>query len=118
MGCTNILVLLACLLFLSVRGTVRWQMPVSFLAAAGLFALLFPRSGMEGFQSVGYELMSGSLLFGAIFMLTEPVTAPKRIGAKILYSVLAGMVVMLFRRFGGMGQMFCFALLLLNAFTP
>lgn len=118
MGCTNILVLLACLLFLAVRGTIRWQMPVSFLAAAALFALFLPRAGLSGVESIGYELMSGSLLFGAIFMLTDPVTSPKRLSAKIVYSVIAGMILMAFRRFGASGQMFAFALLLMNAFTP
>lgn len=118
MGCTNILVVAACLLFLVVRGTVKWQMPLAFLISCAGFAFLFPRAQMSGAESVAYELMSGMLLFGAVFMLTDPVTSPKRTCAKVAYSVVAGIVTMLFRRFGGFEECFAFSLLLANAFVP
>ena len=54
---------------------MRWQLPLRFLAACAAFAWVFPRAG-EGMQSVVYELMSGALLFGAVFVITDPVTSP------------------------------------------
>lgn len=118
MGATNVLVTCACLLYLLVRGTVRWQCPVFFLSTCMVIAWIFPRASIEGGASVLYELFSGFLIFGAVFMLSDPVTSPKRGTAIGAYAVLAGISVMLFRRFGGFEESFAFALLLCNALTP
>lgn len=118
MGAANILVVCACLLYLVIRGTARWQGPVFFLATCAGLAWLFPRASMPGNESVMYELFSGILIFGAVFMLTEPVTSPKRSTGTVLYAVLTGVMTMLFRRFGGFEEGFPFALLLCNAFVP
>lgn len=115
MGATNILVILACLLYLILRNTVRWEMPVSFLLTAGVFAWLFPRAGMLPRESVLFEMMSGLLLFGGVFLLGDPVTTPKRDWSKVGYGVTAGIIVMLFRRYGNLQESFVFAVLLMNA---
>ena len=118
MGATNILVILACLLYLAYRKTVRLAQPVCFLAAAAVMAYLFPRTPVEPLYSVAFELMSGSLLVGAVFLLCDPVTSPKRIPAKALYGAVAGVVAMLFRRFGGFEQTIAFAILFMNMLAP
>lgn len=115
MGATNILVLIACLLYLVFRGTIRWPMPVSFFATVALLAFLFPRSAPTGLASVGFELATGLLLFGGIFLLGDPVTTPKREWAKAAFGMIAGVMVMIFRRFGGLEEAITFALLLMNA---
>lgn len=139
MGATNILVILACLLFLIFRSTVHWVTPVSFLAAAALFAFAFPRAELSALAAVGadpvtgeilpaflapvwgriqsvlFELMSGTLLFGGVFMLGDPVTTPKRSLSRLVFGVLSGTVVMLFRYFGNLEEGFTFAVLLMNA---
>lgn len=116
-GAVSILVLLACLVYLALRRTVPLVQPVCFLAAAALMAFLFPRADFSRAASVAYELMSGSLVFGAVFMLNDPVTSPKRRAARALYGFVAGVVAMLFRYFGGFDQGFVFALLLMNALS-
>lgn len=116
-GTVSILVLLACLLYLAVRRTIPLVQPVCFLAAAGLMAFLFPRVDVSRPESVAFELMSGSLVFGAVFLLNDPVTSPKRFAARALYGFVSGVVVMLFRYFGGFEQGVVFALLLMNALS-
>jgi len=118
MGATNILVILACGLYLLVRRTIGWRAPLSFLLVSGLMAMMWPRSPFGTFSSVGWELCSGMLLFGVVFMITEPVTSPKRDFAKVLYGATSGAVVMLFRYFGGFEDGFVFALILMNVFAP
>ena len=115
MGATNILVLIACLLYLVFRGAVRWSAPLSFFATVALLAYLFPRGASAGLASVGFELVTGLLLFGGIFLMGDPVTTPKRESAKIAFGVCLGVVVMLFRHFGHMEEQITYALLLLNA---
>jgi len=115
LGATNILVLLACLLYLIFRGTLRWETPVFFLLTTGLLSLWFPRAQMSAIDSLLYETMSGMLLFGAVFMIGDPVTSPKRDWTKIAYAMIAGCIVMLFRHIGSSEEGFIYALLLMNA---
>jgi len=115
MGATNILVILACLLYLTFRRTVRWEVPVFFLLTASFLAFLFPRAPFSGVDSVMYEMMSGMILFGGVFMLGDPVTTPTRDWSKILYGILAAFIAMLFRHMGRFEEGFIYALLIMNA---
>lgn len=115
MGATNILVIVACLLFLISRRAVKWQTPVFFLATVAAIAAIFPRAPISPIESVIYEVMSGFILFGAVFMLTDPVTSPKRSWANIAYGIVAGIIVMLFRHNAKMEESFVFALLFMNS---
>ena len=115
MGATNILVILACLLYLIFRRTIRWETPVFFLLTASLLAFAFPRAQFTGTDSVMYEMMSGMILFGGVFMLEDPVTSPVRDWSKILYGMLAAAIVMLFRHIGRFEEGFIYALLIMNA---
>lgn len=114
MGATNILILTACLLYLVLRGTVNPLLPVSFFGSVAVVAYFFPRGVATGTASVGLELATGMVLFGGIFLLTDPVTTPGRRLAKILYGVIAGVVVMLFRHHGNMEEQITYAILLMN----
>ncbi len=118
MGATNILVLATCLIYLIFRRTVSWQTPVTFLATSALLAGLFPRVPTSALNSVVLELLSGTLMFGAVFLLTDPVTSPKRGLSKYIYGIVAAVVTMMFRRFGGYEQTVMFAVLLMNALAP
>jgi electron transport complex protein RnfD len=113
MGAANILVLLTCLLYLAVRRVVRAEVTLSFLAGAALTALLFPRAA--GATAVLYELMSGMLLFGAIFMVNDPVTSPKRHIPMMVYGAVTGIASIVFRHLGSFEESFFFALLVMNS---
>ena len=115
MGATNILVILACLLFLIFRRTLRWEAPVFFLLTASLLAFVFPRAPFTGSDSVMYEMMSGMILFGGVFMIGDPVTSPLRDWSKIAYGMLSAVIVMLFRHIGRFEEGFIYALLIMNA---
>ena len=118
MGATNILVLVACGIFLIVRKAVTWVSPVSFLASYAVLCVSFPRIGGSAFDALCYELFSGMLIFGAFFMLTEPVTSPKRDFGKLMAGVATGVAVFLFRYFGEFEMGFASALILMNVFSP
>ena len=61
--------------------------------------------------------MSGAMLFGAVFCITDPVTSPKRDTSLAVYGVFAGAITMLFRYVGGYEESMSFAILLSNAFV-
>ena len=68
-------------------------------------------------MSVFYELSSGYLLFGIIFMSAEPYRLPKRRAARVIYGGVLGYTVMMLRYFGQVEGCFVFALLITNALS-
>lgn len=118
LGTTAVLIIAACGLFLFVRRTASWEITACFLVAVALIAALFPRFPSDALTSIKYELMSGSLLFCSVYMVTDPVTAPNTRIGRCLYGVFAGVLIMMFRRFGAFEQGACFAVLLANAAAP
>lgn len=115
MGATNILVLSTCLLFLTVRKTVSFTTSASFIAGFSVIAAVMPRAMLSPIQSVCYELMSGLALIGAVFIISDPVTSPKRKVPKIVYGFLTGALCMLFRHIGKYEESLLFAILIMNA---
>lgn len=118
MGATNILVVVACGIFLIVRKDINWLSPVSFLVSYAVLCVSFPRIGGPAFDALCYELFSGTLIFGAFFMLPEPVTSPKRDFGKLMAGIATGIAVFLFRYFGEFEMGFASALILMNVFSP
>lgn len=118
LGGTAILVIGACGIFLFITRTAKWETAACFLTAAALVAALFPRIQCSPLTSVKYELLSGSLFFGAVFMATDPVTSPRTFSGRCFYGAFAGAMTMVFRWFGAFEQGECFALLIAGAAAP
>src|SRR5699024_7729567 len=95
-----------------------WRAPVCFTAAAALYAAMFPRLSMGSVISVKYELLAGSLLFCAFYMITDPCTSPRTGEGRCIWGALGGVLLMLLRCYGGFEQGACFAVLLMNALSP
>ncbi len=116
-GATCILLIIGCLIFLIARKSVEIEIPLSLLATVAIIAFIFPRTQSGRIDSVIYELTSGYLIFAAVFMFTDPVTAPKHRIGKIMYGVFGGALSMIFRHAGGYEQAVCFAILIDNALS-
>lgn len=117
-GATAIAVLAACALYLFTRRTASPLITLPYLAVCALCAVCFPRVAGGADTSLMLELCSGYLLFCGVFLLTDPVTAPRYWLGRIVYGALAGLLVMLLRYFGRFEAGACFAVLLMNAFAP
>ena len=124
MGTGAALILLACGLFLWLQKDVRLGASVSFVVTCALIAFLFPRQvGVNGvdialrLQCVRDELLTGAMLFSAVFLLNEPYTCAHHHLGRILYGVLVGVVSMGFRYYGVYETGVCFALLTVNSIS-
>ena len=112
---------LACLvggIYLCIRRTASWEIPAGVIAAVvvigGIANLLQP--GAE--WTVLHHLLGGSLLFGAFFIATDPVTSPLTPRGKLIFGVGVGAFIMLLRIFSGYPEGVMFAVLLMNGVTP
>ena len=65
-----------------------------------------------------HHILGGSVLFGAFFIATDPVTSPLTPKGKFIFGLGTGMLIMLLRLFSGYPEGVMFAVLLMNALTP
>ncbi len=115
MGADFVIVIIALGVFLLLKKRITWHIPVTFLLTCAAIAFAFPRVyGFSRLDSISIEMLTGSVFFVALFMLSEPTTTPKTPKAKIIFGVLAGLLGMMFRYFGSFEIGTCFALLIVN----
>jgi len=113
--------MLACLLggiYLCFRRAASWEIPAGVLLSVLCIAGVVNLSNLGTAWSVLHELASGSLLFGAFYIATDPVTSPLTSRGKWIYGVGIGAIIMLLRLFSGYPEGVMFAVLLMNAVTP
>ena len=117
-GTTAFLILLMLMGYLMVRRTVSPWVVLPYLATCTLLAWLFPLSSMNALNSLLLQLGSGYVLFAGVFLINDPVTAPRFWLGRLVYGVLTAAMVMLLQRVGRFEAGTCFAILLMNAFSP
>lgn len=112
------LLMLACLVFLVFRRKDALFATGGFIAACALYAAVFPRVNANAFTSVVLELSTGSLLFAAVFLITDYATLPQKRLTRVVYGAVCGVFCMLMRTVGTYEETVCFAVLLANGFSP
>ena len=65
-----------------------------------------------------YQISMGGFLFGAVFMVTDPVTGPSTPPARIMFGLLVGGITFIIRILGAYPEGLLFALILMNMFAP
>lgn len=65
-----------------------------------------------------FELLSGGVIFGGVFMFTDPVTSPLTRPSRIMYGMIGGSLTVLIRLFGALPEGVAISLLIANMFAP
>ena len=78
-----------------------------------MLTLVFYKAGSP-LQWMGYSLLSGGVMLGAIFMATDYATSPVTAWGQILYGIGCGGLTVLFRYFGLFPEGVTYAILLMN----
>lgn len=73
---------------------------------------------INGLELFMYEMLSGGLLFGAVFMITDPVTSPTTKFGRIAFGAMAGIITALVRYCGAYPEGVAFSILIANMFAP
>jgi electron transport complex protein RnfD len=81
---------------------------------SGVFFAIAP----DKYPSPLFMLGSGGLLFGAVFMVTDPVTTPMTPKGAWVFGTGVGVLVVLIRLFGGLPEGVMYAILLMNSVSP
>ena len=100
--------------YLVLRKVISWRIPVSFVGTVALLCLIFGYQGYGRVEWMLYNVLSGGLMLGAIFMATDYVTSPITHGGQIVYGIGCGVLTVAFRYFGSYPEGVTFAILIMN----
>ena len=112
-GETSALLLLAGFLYLLWRKVITVRIPLTYIGTVAVLTFLFPQ-GQDRVQWMAYQLFTGGLMLGAIFMATDYVTSPVTKLGQIVYGIGCGVLTVLIRYFGGYNEGVSYAILVMN----
>ncbi len=110
-GETSVLLILVAFIFLLFTRIIDWRAPVAMVAVSTLCTWL---SGGDPLMNI----LSGGLMFGAVFMVTDYATSPVTKYGRLLFGAGCGLITFLIRKFGGYPEGVMFSILIMNALTP
>jgi RnfABCDGE-type electron transport complex D subunit len=121
-------------IFLMLTRVSDWRIPISYISAVFVFAFsgtiiggLFSsgegQAAVNGlvlgaFQFGLFQVLGGSVLFGAMFMACDPVTSPFTKTGKFIFGIMCGLLTVLIRVFSGYVEGVMFSIVIMNAATP
>jgi len=118
MGETSALALLISYLWLSARKVIKWSTPVIYVGT--VFVLSWVIGLIMGVSELWfpiYSILSGGLMYGAVLMITEPVTTPKNPLGKIYFAIMLGILTILFRYVGNLPEGVGTSIFVMNIFA-
>lgn len=111
MGETPIFLILVAFVFLLLTKTIQWKITVSMIASSAILSAVL---GIDPLLTV----LSGGLMFGAVFMATDYTTSPVTPMARIIFGVGCGILTVVMRVFGSNPEGVMFSILIMNAIVP
>ena len=113
-GETCTALLLVGFVYLVVRRVVNFEIPLIFVGTVFVLSLIVDNS----FTAALYQVLSGGLVFGAVFMATDYVTTPITRSGKMIFAFGCGLITFLIRYFGAYPEGVSFAILFMNILSP
>ena len=110
-GETSVLLILISFAFLALAHIIDWRAPVAMVGTVAICSLI---AG----ENVALSLMTGGLMFGATFMVTDYATAPITKKGRLVFGFGCGLITFLIRKFGGYPEGVMFSILIMNSVAP
>ena len=112
-GETSALLLLVGFAYLLWRKVITVRIPLAYIGTVAVLSFLFPM-GHGRIEWMAYQLFTGGLMLGAIFMATDYVTSPVTKLGQVVYGIGCGVLTILIRYFGGYNEGVSYAILIMN----
>ncbi len=114
LGETCAAALLLGFVYLLIRRVISPVIPLCMTGTVFVLALLAEGS----LYAATYEILSGGLLLGAIFMATDYTTSPVTPVGKVIYAIGCGALTVLIRWEGSLPEGVSFAIVIMNILVP
>ena len=104
--------------YMLIRGVIKPYITVSILFTVALFSDIFWIIDPTTYTDPIFNLLTGGVLLGSVFMATDYVTSPMSKTGQIVFGVGIGVITMLIRYFGAYPEGVSFAILIMNSMVP
>lgn len=104
-------------IYLLLQRVIKWKIPVFYIGTVFLMTYVIGSLNGLGAWYAFYQIFSGGLMFGAIFMATDPVTSPTTSVGSILYGISLGILTVIFRFLTPLPEGVLTSILTMNMFT-
>ena len=98
-------------IYLVIRRVISPIIPCVYLATAALMSLIVGADPL-------YQLLSGGIMLGAIFMATDYTTSPLTKWGKVIFAAGCGIFTILLRTYSNMPEGVSFSIILMNILVP
>ncbi len=113
-GETCTLALLLGFIYLVARRVIKVDVPLIYVGTVFVFSVIAENS----FAVALADVLSGGLIFGAVFMATDYVTSPITRTGKMIFAFGCGLLTFLIRFYGSYPEGVSFAILFMNILSP
>ncbi len=118
-GETSALLILIGGIYIVWKKAANWRFIIASVGAFLVTDAALYYAGVSGVLQPLYALLSGSFLFAAVFMVTDPVSASQTTDlGRWIYGAIIGALTVLIRVFAGWPEGVTFAILFGNMFAP
>ena len=104
--------------YLLVRKVIRPYITCSIITTVAVFSGIFWMIDPATYTDPVFNILTGGLLLGSIFMATDYVTSPMSNMGGIVFGIGIGVITMLIRYFGAYPEGMSFAILIMNSVVP
>lgn len=104
---------------LVLRKVIDWKIPTFFIGTVLLCSVATALT--KGVNPLGFSMLQlslGGLVFGGVFMMTDPVTSPTSSYGKIIFAIGAGFLTFIIRLYGNFPEGTMFAIAIMTCFVP
>ena len=105
-------------IYLLCRRVIKATIPVTIFCTVFVVSGIFWLADPERFTNPVFNLFTGGLLLGAIFMATDYVTSPMTTKGQIIFGIGIGLITVFVRYFGSYPEGVSFAILIMNCTVP
>jgi Na+-translocating ferredoxin:NAD+ oxidoreductase RnfD subunit len=117
-GVTSVLLILIGGIYLFVTKTASRTIILSVILTYGLLSQILYLCGVKPVPDGLTALLGGGFLFGAFFMATDPISAPRTEVAKLIYGIIIGLCSVIIANFSIFNGGLMFSILIGNMFAP
>ncbi len=118
MGVTSALLITIGGLYLFWTKTANRTIIVTLIVTYAALSQTLHSLGVAPVPAAWTAVLGGGFLFGAFFMATDPVSAPKTNPARIIYAIILGVCTVVIRNFSIFNGGLMFSILIGNMFAP
>ncbi len=117
-GEASALALIIGFIYLLVRRVIRPHIPVTIILTVAVMTGIFWLIDPTRYTDPLFNILTGGLLLGSIFMATDYVTSPMATKGMVIYGIGIGVITVLIRYFGAYPEGVSFAILIMNSIVP